>query len=557
MTTSASAKRSSQRPRPPPQQRGNALIYALLALTIVGMAMAGYMSNQQLAYKTRIGQAEATVLETLRNATNTAISANMTALVSGLPFTVNGRTVEVAGSATEPVWTLDTEDLRLMGYLPSGWTTTTSNVNGAGYRIVLRRSPSACTPALFNCDVDGVVVLDGPILVPGTMQTEGVVIGPILTQLGADGAVSLPASPGPPPTTPAVLRGFNDTWTDLNPVATTPAGVVGVRVGTRSSAWASFVRIGDTRDPNLAGNLTVARRLDVGDTANFRGTATFQAPITANAPLSLANAPLNVLRADGETCVRAEPGGRLSVSCTGVVDAVTGNFAVGTFTTQVNTNTIQVSPGDFLIRNGSTGTLVRVTDAGDMELGGGLTATRTVAAPNLRLNAPVRENDSCLPTTIAALEGGGLAVCSPSGVYRGIMRYGMAGTACAVVGGIGVDNDNGGGLICRGGVWVPVNELSSNFTLMATTTVLNDDIVLMPNCRNTAPSQPLLFLLPTNEMTTGDSFYRSAVVSPDLLRTSNATGYAQGGGWRVSLTDAAGNVLERTNAIAMTYCYYS
>ena len=115
--------------------------------------------------------------------------------------------------------------------------------------------------------------LRGPIR-SGPADSDGAVIGPILARIGADSGVSLPMDP-------AHIQGFGNTWSLDNPVPGQPAGVVAVRVGTASSGFGQFVRIGDTRDPSLQGNLTVAGNTLFGDgttRSEFRSALQVDAP---------------------------------------------------------------------------------------------------------------------------------------------------------------------------------------------------------------------------------------------------------------------------------------
>lgn len=522
------------------RSRGNALIYVLLALVIMGLATAGYLSSKQLEFKTQAGQAEATVLDTLRHAVNNAISANMDAILAGQRFVGGGVTIDVGSTPLgEPSWEMSTDQLRQMGYLPAGWSATTSNLNGAPYLIRFRRTPATCSPALFDCDVEGIVAIGAPIREPDSTLTDGPLLGPILTKIGADSAVSLPATMTPG-TGPEVLHGFGNTWTDGNPVTGNPEGVVAVRVGTRSSAWANFLRVRDARDPNFQGNLTMAGDLTVGGNTVHRGEVTVD------------NAQLSVNRADGTSCVRATPDGLLAVLCNGLIDARTGIFR-----DQVTTNTIQVNAGDFLVRNAAR-TLVRVNDLGDTQIAGSLTTTRAVVTPELWLNSPVQEGDPCTPNAIASISGGGLATCAPNGFYRSVVKFGAIGRPCAEIGAASVDANTGASLICRNGSWASINDLTSDFTLMATITVRHGSPVQMPSCKAATPSVPLIFVLPSNEISPlSRGFYRSAIVNQNSPRNVNQAGYYEGGEWLVILSDAYGTPLVDTNAIALTYCYYS
>src|ERR1700744_4447163 len=243
------------------RQRGNALVFALLGLLISALGAAGVIEGSRLQARREAGNGEATILDNLRGAANNAIFDSMGLIQNGAAFSRNGVTITPVDADGQLVWQPSVLQLAAMGYLPPGWTATTSTLNDAPYAIAFSRVPAGCVAVA--CNIEGHVVLMGPIREGrGDSGGDGAVIGPILARIGADSGVSLPMGP-------AQIQGFGNPWTLANPVAGQPAGVVAVRVGTASSGFGQFVRIGDTRDPNLQGNLTV-----VGDTVFGDGTIT-------------------------------------------------------------------------------------------------------------------------------------------------------------------------------------------------------------------------------------------------------------------------------------------
>lgn len=514
-------------------QRGNALIFTLLALVITALGVAGYLSSKQMEMKTQAGLTEATVLEMLRNAANNAISDNVANIQEGLPMSkdVGGTVLTVPGvdlPGGERVWSPTPLQLSAMGYLPAGWNTTTSSLNGGTYSISLRRTPPGCV--LLNCNIEGAVVLPLPINDPDSGRSDGVVIGAILTKMGADSAVSLTL---PSPLDSTVLTGYGPggTWSMPNPVAGTPPGVVAVRIGTASSAFASFVRVGDLRDPNLRGDLTVARNLAI------RGSTALDGPVTLNdSPLTVRNAtaPCTTITA-----------GVVQIGCEGQVNA-----SVGTFGTRVVTNTVETTDiGEFSIR-GPGGQRMRVNNLGD------LTAEGTVTGDLLQLTSPVAEGALCLSGAIAALQGGGIAVCSPRGTFVSAVRYGVNKEFCAGEGLQATDLDAGEGLVCRNGRWAVASSLTSDFVFMGSFLVSNGSNLDMPTCRDTgvSPPLPMLYLTPANEQT-APVLNRSATQGGN--RVNNGSGYFQGGSWLISLTNGSGLPISENSAIASVYCLYN
>lgn len=304
MTTPGSSSRAGLARR---RQRGNALVFALLGLLVSALGAAGALQGARLQARHEAGNGEATIFDDLRIATNNAIFEGLGAIQNGAAFGKNGQTVAPIDVGGELVWRPGVAQLAAMGYLPLGWTATASALNNAPYGIEFRRVPPGCVAAA--CNVEGQVVLLGPIR-GGPTESDGAVIGPILARIGADSGVSLP-------TDPATIQGFGNTWRHDNPVSGQPAGVVAVRVGSASSGFGQFVRIGDTRDPNLQGNLTVARNTLFGD-----GTtrSEFRSALQVDAQR------LELHDASGTPCVTLRPDGVVDIQCSGALSATSGLF---------------------------------------------------------------------------------------------------------------------------------------------------------------------------------------------------------------------------------------
>jgi hypothetical protein len=542
-----------------PGQFGNGLVFALLGLLVSGLAALGVIQNSRLQAHREAGNAEATILDHLRNAANNAIFESMGRIQNGLSISKNGVTVLPVEIDGELVWRPTVADLEGMGYLPTGWSAKRSTLNEAPYSIAFQRVPAGCIVAA--CNIEGHVVLEGAIR-SGDAE-DGAVIGPILTRLGADSGVSLPMNP-------AVISGFGRTWTLANPVPGAPPGVVAVRVGTASSAFGQFVRIGDPRDPNLAGNLTVAGNTVFGDGST---TSDFKSE------LHVEGHTLSVRDGTGQPCVDLGADGMIDVGCNGSVRAKTGTFAdgAGQATTvgpgtviatgdvtaaggfhsgtvdvfaAADPNAIVVHAGDLLVKNPSGSTLLRVADSGDATASRDLVATGDVKASHLTLSASVLEGEACGAGQVALMTDGGLATCQ-SGQFRATTRYAPLGAACASNGLQATDSSTGDTLICRGGHFASVSGLLSSRVYMAGFAVGHGAFIpvstALPNgCPATAgPVQPqaTIFLLPQTDSNTAGN------------QVLNRNAQWTGSGWAISLTDGAG-AGTTSNVVAEVYCLY-
>jgi len=449
------------------RQIGNALIFALMGLVVSGIAALGVMQSSRLRAKHDAGSGEASILDSLRNASNAAIFEQMLALQSSGPLAKNGIEVKPVIVGGTPVWRPTIDDLKGMGYLPPQWALTRSTLNNAPYTISFQLAPAGCAPA--DCSIDGQVLLGGAIRdgsAGGAYASDGAVIGPILTRLGVDSGVSLNSGP-------ATITGYGNTWSIANPVAGRPAGVVAVRIGTLGAGWTQFVRIGDTRDPDLAGNLTVA-----GDTVF--GAA-------GGLHTSSVNGSVQVKNAAGTACVVMQPNGQVDVRCDGRLNAGTGVFtdasgnvstigSIGLVTSgrvtandgfatpnvsafpSADPNAIEVKAGDMLVRNTAGNTLLKVASTGDVTAGRNLIAQADLAGKTLVLDSAATEGGTCSGAQLAALDVGGLAVCR-NGTYSALVRYAAMNSPCDLTGRIAVDTVSGAQLICKGGRYGVLAEL--------------------------------------------------------------------------------------------------
>jgi hypothetical protein len=542
------------------RQRGNALVFALLGLLVSALGAVGLIQGSRLQAKHDAGNGEATILDNLRVASNNAIFEAMGLIQNGAAFSKNGVTITPAGVDGELTWTPTIPQLVGMGYLPPGWTATTSTLNAAPYAIAFQRVPPGCVPAA--CNVEGHIVLLGPIR-SGAADSDGAVIGPILARIGADSGVSLP-------TDPAHIQGFGNTWRVDNPVPGQPAGVVAVRIGTASSGFGQFVRIGDTRDPNLLGNLTVA-----GNTLFGNGTTSseFRSALQVDAQL------VAVRDAGGNPCVTLRPDGVVEILCTGSLSATSGVFkdaaghatsiagsglattgtvaADGGMSTTAMTafgaddpNALVVKTGDLFVRNPSGTALLRVAANGDVTAGNDLVATGALQGGRLTLSTSVNEGDACSPGQVAMMAAGGLATCQGA-AFRATSRHARLGAACGSPGLQAVDSVSDDALVCRGGYYASQSGLTSSRVYMAGFAVHHGDYIaaataLPDGCPATASPvapQATIFLLPqTDAETTGN---------PVLNRNAQWTGQ----GWTISLTDGTGAPTS-SNVVAEVYCLY-
>lgn len=534
------------------QQRGNALVFALLGLIVAAGVSATAMQARLTQARVAAGQAEATLLDALRNATNAAILDQLSALQSGAPLTRLGTSVPPTLVGTDLVWRPSPLQLAAMGYLPPQWTTTRSTLNGAPYQIEFQRSPSGCAPSA--CGMEGRILISGAIQDTTAGQPDHLSIGPILTRIGADAGLSLQTNPGQ-------ITGYARSWSTVNPVAGSPAGVVAVRVGTSGASMSQFVRLRDIRDPDLQGALSVA------------GAARLQGPVNVGPAAS--------------PCIRLSVDGVLSVDCTGRVDA-RSVYAQTTTLTDAAGSTTTIT-GSALSVGGSLQAATTIAAAGSMTAGGDLTSNGVARAsqfqPTTRwapgapcvneyaVAANARDQGLVLCTAgawrpivtqhaegaICSDEGAqasqdGIALICSSGTYVQLRRFttrGSVGSTCTTSGAIALDLDTGITVLCRSNPrsgarrWHALNDLVSNIAFIAQTLVTDSDTLSKPDCLTTPGASggtPAVYLQGQTEGSSNATFDRYVI--------DNGTS------WTAYLRDSTGTPLGGATALAQVYCYY-
>lgn len=543
-------------------QTGFSLLSVLLALVIGSIIAAGQIEAQQLQQKVTAGRLQGDILNLIKDAANNYTMEAYPALQLDQPVTKGGVTM-TPGSTDGQARAPTIANLIAMGYLPAG-TSSTAQLNGGTYRVRLEKVPAACVGVA--CDITGVVYIDQPIRQPGTTSIAGVQIGSLIDAVGGDVVVSLN-------TNPSTMVGINGV-TATNPVAGTPDGVVGARVGFGASGFGRFLVLNDPRNPNFQGNVSIAQNLSVG------GSSTFTGDVSVN------------------NCVRLQADGKGGFNCLDPNDLPAG-FAGGVRAIDVVTSgTVLASdaPASFagnntnyaLLSKGAAGVEAMVKTSGKVA-GDRLIPTGAYAPGSACADA------GALARSTASATGGVLVVCSgtfwtplstittaggacpvngqgavdPQGkqlyCFNGIWNYmtdflppATVGGACAVPGAIGYTIVSVGGgssaLVCRanpsGGAarWFRIQDITTNLVFVTAYEVTHGSVVAKPACAF-APGQsvtPIAQLIPKVESSSDSGFSRFVIDN--------------GGSWTVQLTNGAGAALSASpaaSAVMQVLCYYA
>ena len=237
-----------------PNQRGSFMIDVSLALIVSSVATG--LAMQMSADAARMGFAR---VQGSNMAVLSAVGAKYSSeffsqLQSGAAVTKNGVTL-TAGNGAGQTYAPTIANLKALGYLNADFSEQSTYSNGSTapglYRFRLQRFPAGCElAAVTTCDIEGFVYPDQPITVRGSTDPDGPSIAALMEPLLGDGGFSLNVNP-------AVVTGVGGGWTTPNPIVGNPAGTVVARFGYGSSGLSNFVRMNDTRNPNLQGDLTV------------------------------------------------------------------------------------------------------------------------------------------------------------------------------------------------------------------------------------------------------------------------------------------------------------
>lgn len=540
--------RALQRSTSPRKQAGALMLEVSLALIISALAAVGTIRASMRADLMRSADIEADALDMYRTALQRYVDDAYSEIQNGSPVTRNGVTLTPAQSLNPTV-----AQLIGMNYLSAGFSNTTLLVDGGTYQNAIRRDPVGCIT--IACNVEGMAWITVPFFDRGTAFTNGPVIGQMLSRLGGFGGTSIEGST-------ANITGTGATWTQPNPVAGNPAGVMAARFGFSSAAFLNYIRINDLRDPDLFGNLTVAGNtrlkstLQVDGTTRLVGNAQLDGTLTTNGTTLLKGAATlnSTLQVDGTSRLvgNAQLDGTLTTNGTTLLNGAT--------TINANLAVNGDIRGQRLIpttSNAIGGACPGAEGAISLWSGGtGLLSCQAGAWAALAVQDAL--GGACAVEGATSKSSAGIGLLCVNGVFRGmdaIVRFGSVGALCGVAGALALDTaNNNETLICKSNLaeaagtlrLMRLRDITSQMVFVAAFEVTGTTgSVVKPNCAASAahPATPVLQMIPKTFSSDDGGYSFSAVDS--------------GATWTLSMNKATGVMTGTPAVIAQTFCYFN
>lgn len=483
--------------RPRNAQKGVSVVSALLGLLIAGIVANGVVQNLSYRNKQQLGTELSKRVAPVRETMNRYISENYHLLQSDQPVVRNGVTL-AAGTAIGQSMSPRVQDLINLGYLPPNFNVQLSLLDSNSSLITsLRKEPVGCVSV--NCEIPGYVYLSKPILQNAT-EANAVLIGQYRSDVGPDALISSNAR--------RTILSSSQGMSVPNPVAGSPAGVVGVLVGWGSSGYGQFLVVNDSRNPNFRGDLSVRGEIksetkisapnivgdeSVGAGTGNNGTDCRMAEITASGQVisrvasCLKKVVIDPARATVTTFFSS---GVKAVEISGEDSTVSMNRSNGVESIKMDGNNSQV-----IMRNANG--VARATLSGEV---GALDLKNAAGISTVKLNSDngkISSSDGSADR-FSADQSGNLRVRASGGVDKGgfdvsdgsgrvfgdvihanyVATKGAACVSGHKYGDIAKNSQGAGLLMCNGSKWIPITSVSASAGGWCPT---NDEIAVSPD----------------------------------------------------------------------------
>lgn len=441
-------------------------------------------------------------------------------------------------------------ELRALGRLSGGFPIapgsmpTRQNVN-------ITVQPGATCPGI-NCEVRVLACTTTAMRIGTTGPVRFDLAATMVQSLKGNGAQSLQGNGG-------TVRGA--TMNTVNPQGNVE-GIVCATSAIDTALYNQFVRMNETRDPNLQGPLTVAGPTTINNTLSVSGNTDVGTCAKIRAATGRAGfgcADPDNLPAGYTGGVRAPDvvaNGRILASDNpAAFTGSNGNYAyVGVNGGVAEIRTSGRAAGDRLTPLGQypNGAACAAADEGSIARRAGADGLVVCQGSVWRsLFTGANPGDPCSPDGSMATSGSGTSLLCVGGTWTGmdtLIKAGAPGQACAVNGATAVHTAGGNAsLICRNGKLQRLQDVTTSLTYVRSVEVTHNNTIAKPNCLPAAgvAAVPVIFVTPKtfSAPTPGFFFYYE----------DNGT-Y-----WTVKMYDQSWGVLGGTpnaRAMAEVYCYY-
>ena len=268
-------------------QRGFSLVELMVVIaisTIITIA-----SAPALVWKIEDAGMEATgvYMNILKSALEKYNITNHDALVGGLPVT--GVATPLAPTVAELIATNYVSSPSFPSFTPQRIPVKT--------QIVLQACPGP------SCRLFGIAYTTKAMTYVGTTDIRYDLVASYLASPGAAGSGAASQQGAE-----AVLR--SPVFTLPNPVAGTPGGIIAIGTYLDEGIFANFVKIRDTRDPDLKGGMTLTGNLPSGNTLDVNGN------LLVNGKTNLLDDVTVTDAGTGTVCVKIYKAGQVDVNAT-------------------------------------------------------------------------------------------------------------------------------------------------------------------------------------------------------------------------------------------------
>lgn len=445
-------------------------------------------------------------------------------------------------------------ELKALHFLP------TAVANSGPLGLVAQTSITASSCPGSACTLIGLAYTPGSLTVPrtGSVPRYDLAASAVAVMSGA-GGMSHPTDPG-------LLRGLS--FSLPNPAAGQPGAVIGVTAFLNTAAYNRFVRINDTRDPALLGDLSAQGNLSITGSTSLTGTATVAGLLNVGASVraggtvgagSSAACSLAEMQSDGQIVARNDCAGSLQTT----IDPAAGQVLMRSS----GINRVQASASGVAglsLRDAGNTLRARLLDTGVVETYDGSGTVRAALDGSsgratlqvVTLTSSAAAGAVCTSANDMVMDGasaGTLLLCR-NGVWTPTgLPQATAGGACSTPGALGQES-TGVALLCRAGLWQGMGERISKSVAMARFLVTDGSAISKPDCPAGASASVVLIpgesgadyanAPPRNRFTAAAIDAGTSWTA--FLRLSDGSGTAYANSW--------GGPAYNFQAIATTFC---